>query len=439
MMLSTVTHARHRARIALGFGLLFAAPLARAQNAAAPEDARAQQLVASPEFKSVVAIFARDHERFVRELIALTEIPSPPFGEKAKGEAYAKLLQDAGLENVTTDAAGNVLGLYRGRGAAPLLAVAAHLDTVFPADTDVKVKRAGTTLHAPGVGDDTRGLAVMVALIRALHEAKFVPGGDILFVGNVGEEGAGDLRGTRYLFHESPWKDRIKRFITIDGSNLDIVTNGALGSRRYRVAFKGPGGHSWGAFGSVNPAFALGNAIAKLGELKVPKSPKVSYNVGVVSGGTSVNSIPFEVAMEVDMRAIDPAALKDFDAQFLKIVADAVAAENAARSTRNGAITADVKLIGERPPGMLPPDAPVLRQVAATMRVYDKVPVWQTSSTDANIPISLGIPAFAIASAAGDRGGRSHSLDEWTDVEKTAAVRDFELDAALILSVAAMP
>jgi tripeptide aminopeptidase len=286
---------------ALAAALFVIAAGLRAAAAVSPEDARAQQLVASPPFKAAVAIYTRDYERFVRELITLTEIPAPSFGEKARGEAYAKLLQEAGLENVTTDAAGNVLGLYRGGGHGPLLAVAAHLDTVFPAGTNVRVKRAGTTLHAPGVGDDTRGLAFMVALIRAMREAKVPTASDILFVGNVGEEGAGDLRGVRYLFGQSEWKNRIQRFITIDGINLDIVTNGGLGSRRYKVTFRGPGGHSWGAFGLVNPAFAMGNAIAKFGQLKVPKNPKVSYNVGIVSGGTSVNSIPFEVAMEVEI------------------------------------------------------------------------------------------------------------------------------------------
>jgi tripeptide aminopeptidase len=424
---------------ALAAALFAIAAGLRAAAAVSPEDARAQQIIASPQFKAAVAIYARDYERFVQELITLTEIPAPPFGEKARGEAYAKLLKDAGLENVATDAVGNVLGLYRGGGSGPLLAVAAHLDTVFPAGTDVRVKRAGTTLHAPGVGDDTRGLAFMVALIRAMREAKIPTASDILFVGNVGEEGAGDLRGTRHLFTQSPWKDRIKRFITIDGGSLDLITNGGLGSRRYRVTFKGPGGHSWGAFGTVSPAFAMGNAIANLGRVQVPKAPKVTYNVGVVSGGTSVNSIPFEMAMEVDMRAVDPAALQQVDGQFLKIVREAVAEENAARSTKNGAITADITLIGERPSGLTPPDSPVLRQIAATMRVYDKVPVWETSSTDANIPISLGIPAFAIGRNSGERSGRGHSLDEWTDVEKTAAVKDFEIAAALILSIAGMP
>lgn len=425
------------------FGLLALSPVANAQpRPGAPEaNPLAMRVVADPKFRSAVAAFDRDFERYVAELIKLTEIPAPPFGEWARAQAYLAMLKDTGLENVEQDAEGNVMGLWRGKssGVVPLLAVAAHLDTVFPEGTDVKVKRSGTRLMAPGIGDDTRGLATILALVRAMRDAKVETAGDILFVGNVGEEGLGDLHGSRFLLTKGAWKDRIKRFITIDGGNLDIVTNSGLGSLRYKVTFKGPGGHSWGAFGTVSPAFAMGDAMARLGQLKVPKSPKVSYNVGVVSGGTSVNSIPFEVAMEVDMRAVDPAALKDIDAKFKKIVADAVDAENAARSTANGKITVDLKLIGERPSGTLSPDSPVLRQVAATLGVFDKVPAWETNSTDANIPISLGIPAFSIGRNAGTKSGRNHSLDEWVDVEKVQAVKDFEITAALILSIAELP
>ena len=414
---------------------------AAAQSATPAENALARNVVGDPRFRAAVGAFDHDFERFVNELIQLTEIPAPPFGEGPRAQAYLAMLKDAGLENVEMDAEGNVMGLRRGKsgGAVPLLAVAAHLDTVFPAGTDVKVKRSGTRLVAPGIGDDTRGLAFLLALIRAMRDGKVETAGDILFIGNVGEEGPGDLRGVRYLFTQGPWKDKIKRFITVDGANLDIVTNSGLGSLRYRVTFKGPGGHSWGAFGNVSPAFAMGDAIARLGQLVVPKKPKVSYNVGIVSGGTSVNSIPFETTMEIDMRAVDPVALKEIDAKFKAIVAAAVETENATRSTANGKITADIKLIGDRPSGTTPPDSPVLRQIAATMGVFDKVPVWETSSTDANMPISLGIPAFAVARNSGNKGGRGHSLDEWTDVEKTQAVKDFELAAAMILSIAELP
>jgi acetylornithine deacetylase/succinyl-diaminopimelate desuccinylase-like protein len=413
----------------------------RAQVGAPTPKALAGQVVSDPRFRAAVAVFDRDFERFVKELITLTEIPAPPFGEGPRALAYLAMLKDAGLENVELDAEGNVMGLWRGTtgGTVPLLAVAAHLDTVFPAGTDVKVKRSGTRLIAPGIGDDTRGLAFVLALIRAMREAQVRTASDILFVGNVGEEGLGDLRGVRYLFTQGPWKDRIKRFITVDGPNLDLVSNTGLGSVRYKVTFKGPGGHSWGAFGQVSPAYAMGDAIARLGRLQVPKSPKVTYNVGVVSGGTSVNSIPFETAMEIDLRSASPAALKDVDAQLRKIIAEAVAAENAARSTANGKITAEIKLIGNRPSGTTSPDTPVLQQVAATMGVFDKVPVWEVNSTDANLPISLGIPAFALGRNSGGRGGRGHSLDEWVDVEKTQAVKDFELAAAIILSIANLP
>jgi acetylornithine deacetylase/succinyl-diaminopimelate desuccinylase-like protein len=403
------------------------------------EDTRARQLVESPSYKGAIAAFDRDFDRFVNELITLTEIPAPPFGEKRRADAYSKMLKAAGLEQVETDAEGNVLGLWRGRGGAPLLGVAAHLDTVFPEGTDVRVKHAGTTLRAPGVGDDTRGLAFLLAVVRAMRAAAVETAGDILFIADVGEEGQGDLRGTRYLFGKGPWKDKIKRFITIDGRSNDTITNGALGSIRYRATFKGPGGHSWGAFGQVSPAFAMGNAITKLGKLQVSKNPKVSYNVGVVSGGTSVNSIPFEVSMEVDMRSVSPEELKKVDAEFHRIVAEAVAEENAARKTTFGQISVELKMIGERPSGVTAPETPELRQVAATMRTFDKVPIWETSSTDANIPISLGIPAFAMASQSANRGGRSHSLDEWTDVEKPTAVKDFSLALAVILSVADVP
>lgn len=425
--------------LSLVFALGLAVTSSRAVDLIGGDEARAREIVASASFKAAVAAYEKDFDRFVAELIQLTEIPAPPFGEKARGEAFAKLLKDAGLENVETDAEGNVIGLRRGRGKGPLLAVAAHLDTVFPEGTDVKVKRSGTRLIAPGIGDDTRGLAFVLAFARALRDAKVETESDMLLIGNVGEEGPGDLRGMRYLFTKGPWKDKIGRFITVDGGNLDLVTNGGLGSLRYRVTFKGPGGHSWGAFGQVSPAFAMGNAIAKLGQVVVPKQPKVSYNVGVVAGGTSVNSIPFEVAMEVDMRSVSPVELRKIDTEFKRIVAAAVDEENATRATTFGRITYEMKLIGERPSGITSPDSPIARQIAATMKVFDKVPVWDTNSTDANIPISLGIPAVAISRNSASKGGRAHSLDEWTDVEKTQAVKDFALTAALILSVANSP
>lgn len=402
-------------------------------------DARAQRIVSDPRFRATIAVFEREYDRFVADLITLTQIPAPPFGELPRAQAYRRMLGEVGLEEVEMDAEGNVMGLRRGTGGGPVLAIAAHLDTVFPAGTDVTVKRSGTRLSAPGIGDDTRGLAFLLALVRALRETRFPTTSDILFIGDVGEEGPGDLRGVKYLLQHGRWKDRVARFIALDGANNHLITNAGLGSIRYRVTFKGPGGHSWGAFGIVNPAFAMADAIVRLGRLQVPKEPKTSYSIGMVSGGTSVNSIPFETSMEVDLRSVDPAALRVLDEKFKKLVADAVDAENAVRQTTSGRILAELKLMGQRPSGTNRVDSPMLQQVVAAMKVYDRQPVWNTGSTDANFPISLGIPAFAMAASSVTMGGRAHALDEWTDVEKTTTVRDFELAAAIILSVADAP
>jgi tripeptide aminopeptidase len=311
--------------------------------------------------------------------------------------------------------------------------VVAHLDTVFPEGTDVKVKREGAKLNAPGVGDNTRGAALMLAVIRAMNAAKFQTVDDILFVGNVGEEGEGDLRGVKFLMQKGKYKDRIKEFIAIDGGQQGSITRGGVGSRRYRVTFKGPGGHSYGAFGLVNPAYAMGNAIAKFSRLTVPQQPKTTFNVGVVSGGTSVNSIPFEVEMVVDMRSTDCSELKKVDDQFLAIVRDAVAEENKVRSTREGQITADPQMIGDRPCGETALSSPIVQTTAAVVKAFGLTPSFGISSTDSNIPMSLGIPAVTIGRGP---GGRSHALDEWTVVEPKADVQAIQVAMAIILAVA---
>src|SRR5690606_19223780 len=290
---------------------LVAAPAAFAQDAAV------RQLLDSPQFKTASAFIEKDHPRFVKELIELTEIPAPPFKEERRAKAYLEMLRASGLSDVEMDAEGNVMGLWKGSGAPGLVAVVSHLDTVFPEGTDVTVKRDGTRLNAPGVGDNTRGAALMLAVIRAMQAGRFQTASDILFVGNVGEEGEGDLRGVKFLMQKGKYKDRITQFIAIDGGQQGSITRGGVGSRRYRVTFTGPGGHSYGAFGLVSPAFAMGNAIAKFSRIKVPEQPKTTFNVGVVSGGTSVNSIPFEMQMVVDMRSTDCGELKKVDDQFL--------------------------------------------------------------------------------------------------------------------------
>jgi len=392
----------------------------------------AEAIVRSPSFLAASDFLARDYDRFVRELITLTEIPAPPFKETARAAAFLQMLRASGLADVETDAEGNVMGVRRGTDRA-MLAVLAHLDTVFPEGTDVHVKHDGTKLHAPGVGDDTRGLALMLTMIRAMDAAHVQTPHDILFVGNVGEEGEGDLRGAKYLLLKGKYTDRIKSFISIDGGDQGNITNGALGSKRYRVTFRGPGGHSYGAFGIVNPAFAMGEAIAKFSRLTVPSNPKTTFNVGVVHGGTSVNSIPTEVSMDVDMRSESPDALNKLVTDFQAVVRDAVAQENAARSTKEGKVEADVTLIGDRPSGETPVNSPIVQSTTAVVKSFGLTPRYGISSTDSNIPISLGIPAITIGRGPSER---SHSLDEWTDVEKSSAVKAAQVALAIVFAAA---
>lgn len=397
------------------------------------QSASVRQVLDSEAFKAASAFIEKDEPRFVKELIELTEIPAPPFKEERRARAYLEKLREAGLTDAEMDQEGNVMGLRRGTRSSGIVAVVAHLDTVFPEDTDVKVKRDGHRLAAPGVGDNTRGAALMLAVIRAMNAANIRTANDILFVGNVGEEGEGDLRGVKYLLQKGKYKDRIKRFIAIDGGDQGSITRGGVGSRRYRVTFKGPGGHSYGAFGLVNPAFAMGNAIAKFSKVQVPSRPKTTFNVGSVTGGTSVNSIPFEVSMDVDMRSEACPELKKVEEQFLAIVREAVDEENAARSTREGRISADPKLIGDRPCGETPLDAPIVQTTTDVVRAFGLTPSYGISSTDSNMAMHLGIPAVTIGRGP---GGRAHSLDEWTTVEPASNVRSIKVALAIIVAVA---
>jgi tripeptide aminopeptidase len=400
-------------------------------GAQAPQPA-VEALINHPVSKSTTGFLEKDHDRFVRELITLTEIPAPPFKEKARGQAILGMMRQLELSDVEMDAEGNVMGVRRGSGGNQMLAVLAHMDTVFPEGTDVKVKRDGDRLMAPGIGDDTRGVALMLQLVRALNVGQYRTVNDILFVANVGEEGEGDLRGVKFLMQKGKYKDRIKQFIAIDGGGQETITNGGVGSRRYRVTFKGPGGHSYGAFGLVNPAYAMGNAIVKFGKIQVPQKPKTTYSVGVVSGGTSVNSIPFEVAMDIDMRSESCAELDKVEKQFLAVVKEAVDEENKARSTKEGPITADPKKIGDRPCGETPVSSPIVQTVTSVVAAFGLKPTYNISSTDSNLPMSLGIPAVTIGRGP---GGRTHSLDEFTVVEPKADVRAAQVALAIVLAV----
>ena len=390
--------------------------------------------MASPAYSTAKALFTAEHDRIVNDIITLTEIPAPPFGEAPKAAAYLEMLRAHGLEDVELDGIGNAMGLRRGSGNGGLIVVAAHLDTVFPAGTNVKVRREGTKLYAPGVGDDTRSLAVLLAFMRALDAANIRTRHDILFVGDVGEEGLGDLRGIRHLFTEGKYKDRIEAFFSVDGPDMDHFVTGAVGSKRYRATFRGPGGHSFGAFGIVSPMNALAYAMLELSRMTVPNTPKTTYSASTVGGGTSVNAIPNEVWVEIDLRSENPAELDRIEKRLHQILANAVDAENHARSIAQGAITVEAKLIGDRPAGHTPATSDIVRHTAAAIAAHGFTPRPTASSTDSNIPMSLNIPAITISS--GGTAGRAHSLDEWIDVEPTNSIRGMAAGLTAILAIA---
>jgi acetylornithine deacetylase/succinyl-diaminopimelate desuccinylase-like protein len=376
-------------------------------------DVEIQAIAERPEIEKAFEVIMQIEPETEADLIELTEIPAPPFNEEERGARFAEKLRESGIEDVTIDEVGNVLGRRPGTGTdgAETVALVAHLDTVFPEGTDVTVRREGDQLHAPGIGDDTRGLALLIAMVKAMERANVQTKADVLFVGSVGEEGLGDLRGVKHLFRDGGPK--IHQFIAVDGGSTERVLNHALGSHRYRVTFKGPGGHSWGAFGLGNPAHALARAIhyfdEEAGEFVI-SGPRTSYNIGRIGGGTSVNSIPFENWAEIDMRSVDAERLQEIDAILQRSVQRALEEQNDKR--RDGdALTVDVDMIGERPSGQVSEDTPLIQRAMAATRYFGVEPELGTGSTDANIPISRGIPATTIG--RGGDGEGAHSLHEW--------------------------
>jgi tripeptide aminopeptidase len=387
---------------------------------------------ASAQFQKATDDLRAGHDKFVGEIITLTEIPSPPFKEEKRAAAYEEMFRALGLEDVQRDGIGNVTGLRRGRGNGPIVVAAAHLDTVFPEGTDVKVRREGTKLFAPGVGDDTRGLAALLAFIRALDAGGIETEQDILFVGDVGEEGKGDLRGVRYLFTENAYRERIASFFTFDGiETQDLVTAG-VGSYRYKVAFKGPGGHSLGAFGTVNPAYALGTFLVGMSKIEVPGNPRSSFCASTFQGGTSVNAIPEEVWTEIDLRSESAEVLNRVDGEVKALIEAAVAGENARGDTTNGQISVELTQIGNRPAGTTAHNTTIVEASVAAIKAYGFEPAFSASSTDANIPMAHGVPAVKFSH--GGAGGRAHTVDEWIDVEPELSLRG--LNAGLLALVA---
>ena len=350
-------------------------------------------------------------EKTNKNLIELTEIEAPPFKEEKRAKEFAKRLQLAGLENVWIDSIGNVIGFLKGSIGNKNIAINAHIDTVFPEGTDVRVQVRNDTLYAPGIGDDTRGLAMLLTIAETIKMNNIEPLNNIIFIGTVGEEGLGDLRGVRYLFENN--NPKIDSWIAIDGGSIGRVNNQALGSYRYEVVFDGPGGHSWGAFGLVNPHHALGYGIKNFiekADLYTSSGPKTSYNVGVISGGTSINSIPFESSMLIDIRSIEPNRLDDMEEILFNSMQKALKEQNEMK--RSGSdLTLTINKIGNRPSGKVEESVPLIQRTIAATQYMGVEPRLTIGSTDSNIPISIGVPAVTIG--RGGEGGGAHSLDEW--------------------------
>jgi acetylornithine deacetylase/succinyl-diaminopimelate desuccinylase-like protein len=357
-----------------------------------------------------------------KDLIELTQIPAPPFGEEKRAARFAEMLREAGLSDISIDEVGNVIGRRPGRSGNRTIAYTAHLDTVFPAETDVTVRVEGNTLYAPGVGDNTRGLIALLGVLRAMEIGQLETEADILFVGNVGEEGLGDLRGVKHLFRDGA--PRIDAMIAIDGGRTARLVYGGVGSHRYRITFRGPGGHSWGAFGRASPHHALGRAIEEFVNSAPGVSPsdeKTSFNVGRIGGGTSVNSIAFESWMEVDMRSGNQDNLDAIDALLHDAVTQALDEENAARSAGE-ALTVSIERIGTRPAARGDLQALLVQRAVAAMAALDIAPDLSISSTDANHPISIGIPAIALS--RGGTGENSHApAESWRDTDSHVAIQ----------------
>lgn len=371
-------------------------------------------------------------EHFTDEHVRICEIPAPPFKELVRGEYLARRFAELQLADVHTDRIGNVIGYYPGTTEASRLVVSAHLDTVFPETTDVRVKRSGTRLCAPGIGDNCAGLAALVAMIEALNAAQIKLRGSLAFVATVGEEGEGNLRGVRHLFTEGQLAGRITDFISFDGPGTDFITHQALGSRRYRITLTGPGGHSWSDFGVVNPVYALGRVAARLSEYRPPYEPRTTYNIGRIEGGDSVNVIPEMAYLDVDLRSTDEAQLSRLEEFFLHEVHQAVRTENSLRAASGHSLRADIKLIGHRPSGQTSAHLPLVKYAQEASYALGLRPLLNCASTDANIPISLGIPAITIG--AGGRGGDAHRLTEWYD----PIGREIGYQRALLLILAAV-
>ena len=401
-------------------------------------------LLSHDRVRTARAHIERSDEATLARQAALSAIPAPTGSERARGARVAEMLGEAGLKDVRTDDVGNVRGWYGGaQHAAPLhhgcavisgcVVVSAHLDTVFGPELDVSVARRGTRLEGPGIADNARGLAALVTIAEALVRARVATRRPVLFAATVGEEGSGDLRGVRYLL-----KDPIRphAFIALDGAGIERIVHRALGARRYRVTYRGPGGHSWAAFGVANPANAVGTAIDSIADIPTHHAPRTSCSVVRLGGGTSLNSIPQEAWFDVDLRSEEPRALERLDAAVRHALTESLDEENRRRLPGTESLTVDVRRVGDRPSGLTPRAHPLVQTAVAATRAVGHAHQLACASTDANVPIALGVPAVALG--AGGRAGDAHLPTEWYENDKGALgiVRALLVTAAMAEAVA---
>ena len=376
------------------------------------------RLASVSEVRSALQWFRDQEAEFARWQMELSRIPAPPFGEGARADWVSEQFRALGIKEVSKDRMENVVAFRKGRQQS-ILSISAHIDTVFPENTPLNIRRQGNKLYGPGISDNAAGVTALLALAAAVENFNLPHELSLLFIGNVGEEGEGDLRGMRYIFGESQWKDSILTSLVIDGAGMDTIVAEALGSRRFEVIVRGPGGHSWSDFGAPNPIVVLGRAIHIFSQTRVSSSPKTTFNIGVIRGGTSVNSIPESASMRVDIRSSSPAEIDRLDLELRRAIDQAIQEEETRSAQKRdplqhrSGLMAEMVPIGNRPGGELDPNSLIVRIARAVDAHLGNTAQIQRASTDANIPISLGREAIAIG--AGGNGGGAHTLQEWFD------------------------
>ena len=391
-------------------------PQVAASESWPPVKEEVARLASSPEVRAAFERFHSQESQFALWQMEAAKVAAPPFGEAARGAWLADRFRELGLIDVHVDEVGNVFGIRPGYGGH-FVALSAHIDTVFPAATPLNIRQQGSRLYGPGVSDNGAGIAAMLAVASVLGSTRITHALPFVFIGNVGEEGEGDLRGMRHVFATPRWRDAIAYSVIVDGAGADTVVAEALGSRRFEVMVRGPGGHSWSDFGTPNPIIAIARAIERFTQTPVPASPKTTFNVGVIRGGTSVNSIPESASMRVDLRSTSMAEIDRMERALRVALDHSVAAENLAAAQQGGrkpqVVQSEVVEIGNRPAGELAQDARLLKVIRAVDAQLGNTAQVQRASTDANIPLSLGRQAIAIG--GGGSGGGAHTLQEWFD------------------------